>query len=495
MARYRKATRFGHGSAHVLFNSEPYILFLGTVVALNWALPRDWRPAFLLAASYFFYAYWSPPYLALILSLTAFNYLAGILQGRSTPRRRGLLALAIAVDLAALGVFKYLGFLDGTVNSIAALVGGRGSLPVVQLILPLGLSFFTFEFVHYQIDLFRGTEPILNPIRFALFPAFFPTQIAGPIKRYEDFDEQVREKPAFNVSVFLEGLELIAVGLFKKAVIADTVARLVVLVYSHPGQVGAGDAWFGSLAWWIQIYFDFSAYSDIARGSAQLLGYRIPLNFNAPYLSRSFQNLWQRWHMSLSFWMRDYVFQPLVTARGLKRFRINVRLILAVMVTFALVGLWHGAAVHFVAFGLMCGLWVVVDRILEVRVWRRKSLARVRTIAVWAQTQLLILVTLVLFVVPVTGALHFWKVMFTGAPGFQLLNSLEVLQIAGIFGATVGIQIAMERWKPREWISRLELSSLMRPAYVASLSAVALYFAVAGAAINLSTQRFVYFQF
>ncbi|HVD01814.1 MAG TPA: MBOAT family O-acyltransferase [Candidatus Dormibacteraeota bacterium] len=479
----------------MLFTAEPYVLFLPSVVAVNWLLPASWRPAFLLAASYFFYAYWSWPYLFLIVSLTAFNYLVGLAQEKRKPRSRALLILAIVVDLGALGVFKYLGFFASSVNSLAQLVGGQGSLPVVSLVLPLGLSFFTFEFIHYQIDLLRGADPIRDPIRYALFPAFFPTQIAGPIKRYEDFDEQVRSRPAFNVALFWEGIELIALGLFKKIVISDNVARVVIVMFHNPSHLGMGDAWLGALAFWLQIYFDFSGYTDIARGSAQLFGYRIPFNFNAPYLARNMQNMWTRWHMSLSFWLRDYVFTPLVYSRTLKRFRGNLRLVIGVMVTMILCGLWHGAAGHFIVFGVMLGLTLILDRILELRVWRRKMPRRVKVIGVWAQTQILALITIVLFVVPMGTALAVWKSMLTGPPAFLVANPLEVIQVVGIYAATIGIQLALERWQLRELISRFEWSALVRPAYVTSLAAWSLYFAVVGSAFSLASQRFVYFQF
>lgn len=479
----------------MLFNSEPYLLFLPAVVLLNWLLPARWRPAFLLGASYFFYASWSWPYLFLILSLTAFNYLVGLAQQSRARRSARLVLIAAIVDLAVLGVFKYLGFFDQSVNALAGIVGGAGSLPVVRLVLPLGLSFFTFEFVHYQIDVYRGAEPIRDPVRYALFPAFFPTQIAGPIKRYEDFDEQVRSRPKFSAALFLEGIELIVLGLFKKVVIADNVSRVVAVTLLNPGHIGMPDAWLGALAFWLQIYFDFSGYSDIGRGSAQLFGYRIPFNFNAPYLARNMQNMWQRWHMSLSFWLRDYVFTPLVYSRPMKRFRGTLRLVIAVMVTMVLCGLWHGAAGHFVVFGFMLGLTLILDRILELRLWRRRMPRRFKAVGVWAQTQLLALVTIVLFVVPVGTALHVWATMLFGTPRLLAANPFEVLEVVGIYAATIAIQLAAARWNPRDLVNRLELAAVLRPAYASGLAVCALYFAVVGTEFSVSGSRFIYFQF
>src|SRR5438552_16624977 len=180
----------------MLFNSEPYLFFLPIVLLVTWLLPARVRPAWLLGASYFFYAYWSKPFLLLIIGLTLANYVIGLMQGAQMPRRRGFVVAALAVDLGALGLFKYLGLMDETVRGLAAFIGLQNSLPVVHVILPLGLSFFTFEFIHYQVDLYRGHAPVRNLINFALFPAFFPTQIAGPIKRYQDFIHQVELRPS-----------------------------------------------------------------------------------------------------------------------------------------------------------------------------------------------------------------------------------------------------------------------------------------------------------
>jgi alginate O-acetyltransferase complex protein AlgI len=478
----------------VLFTTEPYLLFLPAVVAINWAIPPRLRPAFLLAASYYFYASWNPPYLLLIFVLTLANYFLGSLQGRSEPRRLSLLLAAIAVNLGALGIFKYLGWLDGGAVSLAHLLGLSGTPPLIQLVLPLGLSFFTFEFVHYQVDLYRGGEPITNPIRFALFPAFFPTQIAGPIKRYEDFDAQVGRRPRFDGPLFLEGLELIAVGMFKKVVIADNLARMAAIVFGNTAAATSGDAVLGAMAFYFQVYFDFSGYSDIARGSAQLFGYRIPINFNAPFLATSVQDVWQRWHMSLTFWLRDYVFYPLVFSRALRRLGGRTRAIAAVMITGTLCGMWHGAGSQYVLFGLLMGFDLVLDRILIIYLWRRVP-ARARMVGGWVQCQVMIATTIALFAAPIPVAFSLWQHELFGGLGFRLLNPLEVIEIVGIFSATVAIQVAMTRWKPRELVSRLDLSSVLRPAYAMSVSAVALYFSVADAVFALNPRKFIYFQF
>jgi D-alanyl-lipoteichoic acid acyltransferase DltB (MBOAT superfamily) len=471
------------------------MVFLPAVVAVYWLLPTVYRPTFLIGASYYFYASWNPPYLLLIFLLTIANYVIGRVQGNCRPRRRSLLVLSVAVNVLALGVFKYLGWLDQSANSFASLLGLNWPAPLVHLVLPIGLSFFTFEFLHYQIDLYRGTEAIKDPIRFALFPAFFPTQIAGPIKRYEDFDEQVRRRPTFDPRVFLEGIELIILGLFKKVAIADNVGRLAFLVFVDPSHAGMVDAWVAAIAFYCQLYFDFSGYTDIARGSAQLFGYRIPLNFRAPYLATSFQDFWQRWHMSLTFWLRDYVYFPVGNSRLLKVLRPRLRAMTAIVITLLVCGIWHGAGWNFVCLGLALGFSLVIDRIMTVEVWRREMPRWLRIGGGWAQTQTLVLLSLVLFPNSISGAAQLWRQMVLGGIHLHILTPVKVLEILAIFGGTAVTQLALRRWPPRELIKNLDIAAVLRPAYAFSLGAAALYFAVSDAAIQFTPARFIYFQF
>jgi D-alanyl-lipoteichoic acid acyltransferase DltB (MBOAT superfamily) len=479
----------------VLFNSPAYILFLPTVVGAYWLLPARFRPTLLVAASYFFYASWNPPFLLLIFFMTLANYGIGIVQGNSSPRRKSLLALSVAVNVLALGIFKYLGWLDQSAIAVASLLGLNWPLPAVKLVLPIGLSFFTFEFLHYQIDLYRGSEPIRDPIRFALFPAFFPTQIAGPIKRYQDFDEQVVGRPRFDPRVFLEGIELIVLGLFKKVVIADNVGRLSLMVFSDPTHASVVDAWAAAIAFYCEVYFDFSAYTDIARGSAQLFGYRIPLNFRAPFLATSFQDFWQRWHMSLTFWLRDYVYYPLGQSRLLGWLRPRLRAMTAIVATLLVCGVWHGAGWNFVCLGLALGFSLVIDRIMTVRLWRRSMPSWLRIGGGWVQTQFLILMAMVFFPNTILGAFEVYKHMVAGGIGLHILTPVKVLEIAGIFTGTMVVQLALKRWPPRELIKNLDIAVALRPAYAFGVGAVAVYFAVADAAITASPARFIYFQF
>ena len=426
----------------MLFNSLTYVFFLPAVVAVTWALPARARPPFLLAASYLFYADWNPPFLALIVGMTVVNYAIGLAQARMQPRSRAILALAVVFNLATLGVFKYLGLLDATALSLAHAIGLPASWPVLRLILPLGLSFFTFEFIHYQVDLYRGFDPIRSPIDFALFPAFFPTQIAGPIKRYQDFEHQVRSHPSFDARRFLEGIELVALGMFKKIVLADSLLPIADTVFTRHAAAGMIDTWVGVVAFSFQIYLDFSGYTDIGRGSAQLLGYTVPLNFRAPYLATSVRDFWRRWHMSLSSWLRDYLYIPLGgNRRGPWRTRFNL------FATMALGGLWHGAAWHFVTWGFGHGLALSANR-------EGEALGRfagglpwwLRVAAGWAVTQLAVLTLWVLFRAPSTGAaVGIWRHMLGWGGGGAVLTAADRWTVVAVAAGVLAVQVVLRR--------------------------------------------------
>ena len=503
----------------MLFNSGTFISFLIVVVSLYWLTPKPWRGPFLLGASYFFYAFWNPPFLLLIVGLTAANYAIGMWQERLPRRSVKLLWLSIAIDAGALGLFKYLGFFESSALRVAHLLGVPADIPLVHLILPLGLSFFTFEFLHYQIEVYRGGYVIRDPIRFGLFPAFFPTQIAGPIKRYQDFDGQVKARPAFQAALFLEGLELIMLGLFKKVVLADAILSPIANgVYGAPVQATGADAWVGMLAFFFQVYCDFSGYTDIARGAAALLGFRIPINFNAPHLATRMSEVWRRWHMSLSFWLRDYVFIPLeigswkaLTSRSSGARRTKARTLRNLFVTVGLAGLWHGGAVHFVVLGGLMGVALTGERVLldawsrvhdQVR-WRPPAV--VATLLAWMATQFIFMQQAHLLRSPSLGtAARLWKRMLMGSLSFNLVTIYDLLTVLVIAAGVIGSQWVVTHWNPRIAINPSRLAVAFRPAYVVVLTLATLYFGYTAYPAsnggdrvdpNNGTQRFIYFQF
>lgn len=351
----------------MLFNSFQYLLFLPVVVLAYWLVPRKLKPVVLVAASYYFYMSWMKAYGLLLLALTSGNYLLGLWIAKSgKPNARLVLLGAISFNLGCLAIFKYSNFFYSSLLQLHSFLPfidtSRYPLPII---LPLGISFFVFEFIHYVTDVYKGSKPIGSPIRFALFAAFFPSQIAGPIKRYQDFEKQLDKPVCLSWAEAQEGLWLIVQGMFKKVALGDNLAPLVQAGFSAPLNLTTADAWLCALAFTFQIYFDFSGYTDIGRGSALLMGFRLPENFNMPYLATSLSEFWHRWHISLSTWLRDYLYIPLGGSRT-----TDLNAARNLLTTMILGGLWHGASWHFVFWGAFHGLGLAVERSLKVLLLR-----------------------------------------------------------------------------------------------------------------------------
>ncbi len=300
---------------------------------------------------------WKPIYGLLIAGLTIGNFYLVPFMARSENHKKAWLGAIVAINLILLGVFKYAYFTIGTVKSGLHLAGIDWKEPHLHIILPLGISFFVFEFIHYAVEVYRGRPMVKSLIDFSLFASFFPTQIAGPIKRYQDFIPQLSEKLKFKWEYLDEGMQLILMGLAKKVLLADNLALVVQAGYAHPEQFSSLDLWLITYAFAFQIFFDFAGYTDVARGSALLFGYKVPINFNLPYMASNVSDFWHRWHISLSTWLRDYLYFPL---GGSKVSRwLNYR---NLFITMALGGLWHGAAMHFLLWGVYQGVMLIVHR-------------------------------------------------------------------------------------------------------------------------------------
>ena len=341
----------------MLFNSLQYLVFLPTVFLLFWIVPHKLRVPLLLVASYVFYMSWKPLYGLLIFGLTLGNFLLVPLIAKTATHKKLMLGLVVALNLITLGVFKYAYFTMDVVKQGLGLAGLNWHEPHLHIILPLGISFFVFEFIHYAVEVYRGKPTVKSFIDFALFASFFPTQIAGPIKRYMDFIPQLSIPAKFKWAYLDEGMQLILLGLSKKVLIADNLALVVQAGFSHPGNFSAADLWIITYAFAFQIFFDFAGYTDIARGSAMLFGYKVPINFNLPYIAANVSDFWHRWHISLSTWLRDYLFIPLGGSRGGKWFTSR-----NLFITMALGGLWHGAATHFLIWGVYQGVLLILHR-------------------------------------------------------------------------------------------------------------------------------------
>ena len=465
----------------MLFASIEYLVFLPLVVALYWAAPGRYRNAFLLLASYVFYMSFVPIYGVLIFGLAISNYALGLWLSRS-GRPRAVLALAIALDLGVLVFFKYTNFV---IAEASRLTGADHSWFTLQVILPLGISFFTFEFIHYVVDIYRGSVPIHDFTNFHLFASFFPSQIAGPIKRFQPFNAQLVPRPRFDPALFEQGVWLIARGMAKKVALADQLAPLVATAFT-PGAVPSPlSAWLGAYAFALQIFFDFSGYTDIGRGSAQLFGYRLPENFAMPYLARGIRDFWRRWHMSLSSWLRDYLYIPLGGNRG-----GNQRTALNLLITMALGGLWHGASGHFVAWGMYHGALLVGERALAARApaaVRQFSSTTLGRVAAVALTFHIVTLGWVLFRAPsLIDALRYVSSMF----GFQGGEPTVPFGPVAFVALVYALGLVLERFAPSVFSTE---SGSRRGA----LRATALAGIVLGTVVLIpqTVARFIYFQF
>jgi alginate O-acetyltransferase complex protein AlgI len=358
----------------MLFCSPAFCLFFAVVFSVYWAVPwHRGRVLWLLAASYFFYACWNPWLALLIGSSTLADYLiARRMEASSSSRtRRFLMLFSLTANLGLLTYFKYANFFLDSLHQSAAFFGIEFALPTLSVILPIGISFYTFEAINYIVEVYRGkVRAERNLAHFMLFILFFPHLVAGPIVRARDFLPLVARRKRWSWLRAHTGVLLILLGVIKKLAIADRMALYAEPVFHNPGAFGTLALWEAALAYAIQVYCDFSGYSDMALGLAHLFGYHLALNFNMPYLARNVSEFWRRWHISLSTWIRDYVFIPLGGSRA-GRWRTYRNL----LVTMSLAGLWHGATWGYVLFGFLQGLMLVVHSAFRGWCERRPALS------------------------------------------------------------------------------------------------------------------------
>ncbi len=342
----------------MIFNTWSFAIFGLIAWSLYWAfVPQRFKPQYLIATGIVFYAFSVPAYLALIAALSAVTYgCARVMldEARSPRARSAALAVGVILIVGVLVAFKYTRFLAAIVNQVSA----HDIVPIPQLIVPLAISFFTFEFVHVLVDIRLGKIVSLSLIDFLTFTFFFPTLVAGPIKRFQSFATQIHRISAPSQSDMLHNFYRIAIGVFKKVVIADSASVLTAPILNPTDPFHRLDYWIAFFAYAAKIYFDFTGYSDIAIGIAGTLGLKIPENFDRPYWSKNIQEFWRRWHITLSSWIRDYVFIPLGGSR-----RPPIIVVLNLLLAMALAGLWHGAAWTFVLWGLWHGTGLAIQRV------------------------------------------------------------------------------------------------------------------------------------
>lgn len=346
----------------MLFNSFNFLVFYIVVFSVSWALrKRDaFRILFLLAGSLFFYMSWNWKYLGLILFTTFLNFFTGIgIDSTDNPKmKKAWLIAGVAGSLAVLAVFKYYNFFVHNLTETLSVFGVNPGIGTLEILLPVGISFYTFHCLSYTIDIYRGEfKPTRNIFLFTLFVSFFPQLVAGPIIRGRELLPQLSKPVTYDDERTLSGLWLIFKGLFKKILIADVLAvTFVDKVFASPHQFAGPEMLLAIYGYAIQIYCDFSGYSDIAIGVAKTLGYDLPVNFNSPYLAEDIRDFWRRWHISLSTWLRDYLYISIGGSRGGK-----LRTLRNLMITMLLGGLWHGAAMNYVIWGGYHGILLAVS--------------------------------------------------------------------------------------------------------------------------------------
>lgn len=365
----------------MLFNSLEFIIYFPIVVALYFAISPKYRWILLLIASYYFYMCWNYKYIILIITSTIIDYIAGIHISREKTvwKKRTYLLLSLLTNLGLLFSFKYFNFFGDSLNYVFDKINIMHSLPELNVLLPVGISFYTFQTLSYTIDVYKGIkEPERHFGKFALYVAFFPQLVAGPIERSTHLMPQMHKHFTFDYERVRNGIVQMCWGFFKKVVIADRLAEYVNLVYNHAADYGGSHYIIATVFFAFQIYCDFSGYSDIAIGSASIMGFDLMRNFKRPYLAQNIREFWARWHISLSTWFRDYLYIPLGGNRVVKwRWYYNL------FITFLISGLWHGANWTFVIWGALHGFYLVFS------IWTSGIRSKINTFVFGNSKQLL----------------------------------------------------------------------------------------------------------
>ena len=480
----------GEGTAAVLFCSYQFLLFFAVVFAIYWSLPwAQARVSLLVVASFTFYASCNRWLALLVLGSTLADYLVALgLDALACPRRRRLLVVfSVLMNLGLLVYFKYANFFLHSIEDALRASGATASLPVLHVVVPVGISFYTFEAINYVVDVYRRRIPAERNLgHFLLFILFFPHLLAGPIVRARDFLPQIRAPKRWSWGRFHLGGQLVLLGLFKKMVVADHMALFADPVFANPAHFAPGTLWLAALAYALQVYCDFSGYSDLAIGTAHMLGYKLAPNFNMPFLSRNMSEFWHRWHISLSTWIRDYVFIPLGGSRC-GRWRTYRNLLL----TMTLAGLWHGASWTNVAFGFIHGMFLLIHRAFRGAVEKRPPLdallrTRIGTAARIALTFVCFVCSLVVFrcVTLAAGADMLGRMFAPRGSAMAWSDPLLVWMALAVLA--LGHWIAQEgRWQRL----RARLPSAVRGLGYACFLLLILALA------PMTTRTFIYFQF
>ncbi len=492
----------------MLFNSTEFFIFFPVVVTLYFLTPYNRRWIILLLASYYFYMAWKPEYSIILMVSTVIDYLCGRAMGRipdeDKSRRKPYLYISLLSNLSILALFKYYNFFNDSARSLAEGMGMGYAMPAFELLLPMGISFYTFQTMSYSIDVYNGRIKAEKHLGiFALFVTFFPQLVAGPIERAGNLLGQLHKSSSFDYARVVAGLRRMAWGFFKKIVIADNLALLVNQVYNNPTDYEGFTLILATIFFAFQIYCDFSGYSDIAIGAAQVMGYNLMENFRRPYFSKTISEFWSRWHISLSSWFRDYLYIPLGGNRVVKwRWYYNL------FITFLVSGLWHGANWTFVVWGALHGFYLVFAIVTaKQRNAVANSLGLTSNPVLYKWVQVLTVFTLVCFswiffrANSLADALYIVKYSVVGLgnisqvfAGINLDHLLFMDQSAKVFVVSVAAIVVMETVHLIQRNGSVSQLIMRRPAavrwsiYYIAVIAVLLFG-------QFGNQEFIYFQF
>ncbi|MBO4749629.1 MAG: MBOAT family protein [Lachnospiraceae bacterium] len=494
----------------MLFNSTEFLFFFPIVLLAYLAMPKKARTPWLLLASYFFYGCWNYKYLALILFTTVVTYAVGILleKSKSEKGKKWILGTGITLNLLVLVFFKYLDFLFANISRLLQLIHVNPVANPFDFLLPVGISFFTFQAIGYVIDVYRGDVPAeKNFLQYALFVSFFPQLVAGPIERSKNLLGQLRdlrEKKLWNAQGLLSGLGMVLWGLFMKMVIADRIAIFVNEVYANTYAAGTTERLVAAMGFSLQIYADFAGYSAVAIGASRMLGIRLMENFNTPLFSMSIAEFWRRWHISLSSWFRDYVYIPLGGNRKGK-----LRKYFNLMITFVLSGFWHGSAWKYIVWGGLHGVYQIVGELTMPIRKRVNAFFEVNEntfghrLAKIAGTNFLVAFALIFFRADslrlgldfIVGMFTKWNpwVLFDDSLYGWGLNHFEVSILALALLVLLGVSIARSKKGVDIGDYLLTQNVLFRFAVLLFLALMILVFGEYG--VDFDSNKFIYFDF
>jgi len=469
----------------MVFSSIPFLFFfLPIVLGLYYFVPFKWKNPVLLLFSLVFYAWGEPVHIGIMLLCITINYLAGLfIEKQALGQKKLWLVLAVAISLGLLGIYKYTDFFIAQLNLIPGV-----NIPLPRIALPIGISFYTFQALSYSVDVYRGTVPAERSIiNFAAYVSLFPQLIAGPIVRYSTVSEQLHKREITFEGFSSGGVRFLR-GLFKKLLLADALGVLWGAVSADISGLSAASAWLGVIAFTLQLYFDFSAYSDMAIGMGRMMGFSFEENFNYPLAARSVTDFWRRWHISLSTWFRDYVYIPLGGNRGGK-----ARHIRNLLVVWMLTGLWHGAAWNFVLWGLYYGVLLI----LEKYVWG-KVLDRLPVLLQHIYTLFIIVVGFEFFVFDDLGMMVEYLGRMFGAAGNALVDGAVAYYLIN-FGVIIAAACLMAAPVAPRIRSHIEASGSRVLTGLGNvllvIGYVAMFMLCVAAMVNSSYSPFLYFRF